>query len=69
MNTVELPTMKEYKLEAKQLRVNNENITGHSMALHCLANKYGYKNWHTIRPKLVLNDLVNENINESNYCS
>lgn len=54
----ELPTMEAFKKEAKTFRENNPHIKSHVQALRELARqKYGYKNWETLRAILV-NDSI-----------
>jgi len=53
MKNTTLPSIEDFKKEAKQLREKDETIKGHMNSLHILARKYGYKNWNTIRPELL----------------
>jgi len=47
---MQLPTLPQFKEEAKALKIK-ERIS-HSKALEILAQKYGFKNYNTIKPKL-----------------
>lgn len=47
-----LPSVKEFKNEARELRSKDKTIKNHTTALNRLAKKYGYKNWDTIKPLL-----------------
>lgn len=47
-----LPTMQEFKDEARQLRKDNPNISNHTTALNLLSKKYGSKNWTIMRTML-----------------
>lgn len=61
MRNTKLPTMKELKDEARKLRSQNPEITSHNAALDLVSHKYGYKNWKTIRPKLLDEDHIVSN--------
>lgn len=53
MENTTLPSIENFKKEARQLREKDETIKSHTKSLNILARKYGYKNWNTIRPELL----------------
>ena len=50
-NTI-LPSLEEFKKEAKTLRENNLELKSHGEALNKLAMNYGHRSWKAIRPLL-----------------
>lgn len=51
-----LPTLQQFKAEAKTLKKKTASIKNHSQALNHLAQHYGYRNFQTIRPYLPTED-------------
>ena len=48
----QLPTLQEYKAQAKTLKENNSDIASHTQALDALAKEYGYRDFMTIRERM-----------------
>jgi hypothetical protein len=56
-NTQKLPSMEEFKVESKKLRISqNFEKLGH--AQNSLAQKYGFKNYNSIKPMLIEKDAL-----------
>ncbi len=51
-NTI-LPSTQEFKKQAKELKKKDKNIKSLGHALNIMAQKYGHKNWNTIKDFLV----------------
>lgn len=51
-NTI-LPSTQEFKKQAKELKKKDKNIKSLGHALNIMAQKFGYKNWNTIKDLLV----------------
>jgi len=52
MRNTKLPTMKEFKEEARALRKQDLAIQQPMQALDILAQKYGYDHWKALRPDI-----------------
>jgi len=65
-NTQELPSMEEFKIESKQLKIYEKfEKLGH--AQNSLAQKYGFKDYNSIKPSLVdTNPIFNKLSNKFN---
>ena len=50
--TTTLPSFEAFKSEAMQLKKDDDTLSNHMTALNLTAEKYGYRNWPTIRPLL-----------------
>jgi len=50
MSKKQLPTIENFKTEAKELRKNTPEIKSYSQALNALSIEYGYKSWKILRP-------------------
>ena len=63
MSKTTLPSLEEFKQQAKDLKKSNTEIKNYSEALEVLAKKYGYRNWNTLQPILESehNNTVEEN--------
>jgi len=57
-----LPSFIDFKNEAKELFKNDSTIKKHGQALSKLSQKYGFKNWKTIRPHLIAESTKNEEV-------
>ena len=52
MSKTTLPSLEEFKQQAKDLKKSNTEIKNYSEALEVLAKEYGYRNWNTLQPIL-----------------
>lgn len=60
MNNTELPTLQEFKQKAKELKKNDDSISTLGEALNTLSREHGYKNWNTIKTKLLDTSMIIE---------
>lgn len=53
MQNTTLPSIQEFKKQAKELKKKDKNIKSLGHALNIMAQKFGHKNWNTIKDYLV----------------